>query len=143
VSAACLLLALPLLAGYWSRGRLAACLPPAAPLLWLALNHLLTLRHATAVDPLQVEDFASWLGGKQEEQGKLAAHQDPAFKTQEVTSWLGRVQKVRRQWQLLGIVAAGLSNTRCCSCNVVLLASICRCHSAPPHPGTLFHSVGL
>jgi hypothetical protein len=46
--------------------------------------------------PAQVEDFASWLTGKQEEQGKLAAHEDPAFKTQEVTSWLGRVQKVRQ-----------------------------------------------
>ncbi|KAL4458458.1 hypothetical protein ABPG75_013323 [Micractinium tetrahymenae] len=41
----------------------------------------------------QVDNFTSWLEGKKEEQAKLAAHQDPAFKSEEVTTWLVRLQK--------------------------------------------------
>ena len=47
---------------------------------------------------LQVDDFHKWLSGKQEEQAKLAAHEDPAFKAEEVTSWLMRLQKVGGRW---------------------------------------------
>lgn len=41
----------------------------------------------------QVDNFTSWLEGKKEEQGKLAAHEDPAFRSEEVNTWLARLQK--------------------------------------------------
>lgn len=42
----------------------------------------------------QVDNFTSWLEGKKGEQGKLAAHEDPAFKSEDVHAWLVRLQKV-------------------------------------------------
>ncbi|KAI3435832.1 hypothetical protein D9Q98_001890 [Chlorella vulgaris] len=41
----------------------------------------------------KVDNFSSWLTGKQAEQAQRAPHEDPAFKAEEVTSWMTRLQQ--------------------------------------------------
>lgn len=42
----------------------------------------------------QVDEFASWLGGKVKEQEGKQAHEAPVFESQEVDSWLDKLKKV-------------------------------------------------
>ncbi len=47
-----------------------------------------------------MDEFAAWLTGKVKEQEAKPPHEDPAFASQEVTSWLDRLKKVKT---LLGV----------------------------------------
>ncbi len=63
-----------------------------------------------------MDNFTAWLDDGEAAQAKRAAHEDPAFKSEEVSSWLMRLQKVRR----CGLVA------RCCGGGWTLVLRLCQ-----------------
>ena len=73
---------------------------------------------AAAACRAQVEEFASWLTGKVKEQEGKAPHEDPAFASEDVHSWLERVKKVGdcglSLWQGRTCFGVGLWVIRCC-----------------------------
>ncbi len=85
---------------------------------------------------LQVDNFTSWLEGKKEEQAKLAAHEDPAFKSDEVDSWLVRLQKVGGHdgEQFLGAVATNIEGREFLCRRRMEKARPVERQAAPPFP---------
>eukprot|EP00887_Chlorella_sp_A99_P006297 scaffold3.g6297.t1 len=51
--------------------------------------------NASEVEQLlgKVDEFAKWLAGKQGEQEKRAAHEEPAFRSEQVNAWAARLHK--------------------------------------------------
>lgn len=50
---------------------------------------------ARCARPAQVDNFSAWLTSKQAEQAARAPHDEPAFRAEEVTTWLARLQQAR------------------------------------------------
>ena len=62
-----------------------------------------------------MDNFTAWLDDGEAQQAKRAAHEDPAFKSEEVSSWLMRLQKVRR-CRLVGPGGGQLGHAEAWSC---------------------------